>query len=790
MKVAKQWAILALVLSVVFGMFGGTAFGASTRYAVVEEVVGVVKVTKAGGSKEVRVFAGMGLNEGDKLKVGERSSVTLRIADREDEIVLGENWSGTLSKLKEHDNGGTDTAVKTWAGSMYNNVRKMTGSNDTYKVETPTAVMGVRGTHFILTIDPRTGLPKIIVNAGRVDASDKLENGGTVPVLPSQEITLYPGEDPSIGIDYIDPEDLVISVDTSVIEKLLRNKAEIDEENEELLDYLRGTDGEGSTLSLTDEEILERYRTNVENSLIHILKFAAEAGKLDETTLNDIIEAANQAIEDITKKYDLDRDIPPIDRMAGVDPEVEEQRRRQREEAEQRKREKREQQEEMLQELQDSKQELINRLQERMKEQQEANEKAEEEKKREAEENRKNQLTDEERQLLEERLRQRKEEQEKQDRRESPTPSPTPTPAPPPSSGARASQTVVDVSKSEIVYGESFVITAEVTSSGTAVPDGGSVAFRSGTQTIGTATTSGGKATLIVDEAASREFFNSGTREISAAYAGNASYQSSTSLAKSLTVKPAETVVTLNASVSAGFAGDLVSFNASVAAKAPGSGQPAGTIALYRGDELVGEPIEISGGTHASFQTVLEGAPGTSVSYKAVFASADGNYAGNTSAERSIQVIENSEDAPTAVLEQRITDGGFEIVVTLQNFTGDNALYGVQLNFRHSDALQIGPGANTEYIYNHEKFTPSESVETISSFRDYYVGGQPAAETVYAFMLFGRETGVEFTEEEVMATFGLTSQSGAIDPELVFWQFVDRNGNLIPVTVELIGFNE
>src|SRR5690606_12336583 len=131
----------------------------------------------------------------------------------------------------------------------------------------------------------------------------------------------------------------------NVIAALLKNKEKLDAENEAFLEALRsGLGGDDqSSPDLSDEEALERYRQNVENVLFSLLREAADSGLVDESQIQNIINEANRSIAG-QRGYDVDREVPPVDRTAGVDPELEQRRQEQRQQAEQRRQEQQQQQ--------------------------------------------------------------------------------------------------------------------------------------------------------------------------------------------------------------------------------------------------------------------------------------------------------------------------------------------------------------------------------------------------------------------------------------------------------------
>ena len=544
------------VFALAFGLFAGTAFGAADRYATVEEVAGTVTVKKAGGALGIRVYPGMTLHEGDWISTGPNGYLLLR-TERGDEITIGENWRGTLSRLRDNGRGGTETAVGTWAGSMYNHVRKTADTGSTYRVETPTSVLGARGTHFLVSINPYTGEVKLIVNAGIVDAGDE-------PIFPSQQGTIFPWMDNWTDTGVVDPEEITISFPEDVLIKLMINKGMIDEENRELMEAIAEM-GIEAALERIDDYFFEKLKTNAEALLTHMLRAAMENGTLDPSVVKKIIDEANYLIKEENRKYDLENEVPPLDRTAGTDPEEEERRRQQREQAEEQRREREQAKEEKREAVKQRDQDILDRLEQRKKEQEEANRQAEEDKQNEALDQYKNQLGEEERQELEEKIRKRKEERERMDQgvpasansgsgqpedttepaEEPAAPPAPPAPSPPPSPAVTAM--TLDLSVTDVVYGQPFTITAAISTPGPQPdPNAGTVEFRIGTVTLGTGAVTGGMATLFVDEdalASLAEEIGYGWHTLSAAYSGVPRQYAGSTVQKEIVFLPAKPVL-------------------------------------------------------------------------------------------------------------------------------------------------------------------------------------------------------------------------------------------------------
>src|SRR5690606_12116021 len=88
-----------------------------------------------------------------------------------------------------------------------------------------------------------------------------------------------------------------------------------------------------------DDYFFEKLKPNAESLLTHMLRSALENGTLDPWVVRRIIDEANYLIKEENRKYDLESEVPPLDRTTGADPEEEERRRQQREQAEEQRRE-------------------------------------------------------------------------------------------------------------------------------------------------------------------------------------------------------------------------------------------------------------------------------------------------------------------------------------------------------------------------------------------------------------------------------------------------------------------
>lgn len=264
-----------------------------SRTATLEEIKGTIWINKAGGSLTYRAYDGITLHHGDHIITEYNSSAVLITADRKDEITIGENAKLYISNLSSASQV-KHTSFNLWSGSVFASVTSLVGSNDTFKIMTPTAVANVRGTNFFFGIDPNTGLPSLAVLSGIVQGGGNGNNQNSGQnIYPAQQLNSYQDiDDTESGISLINPADFVNQA-SAVIEALLKQKQKMDQENAELLErMINASDtwsNPGDNLLNLTEEGLEQYSRNLEVLLAHIAKEALNQGKIDENKLQEIL---------------------------------------------------------------------------------------------------------------------------------------------------------------------------------------------------------------------------------------------------------------------------------------------------------------------------------------------------------------------------------------------------------------------------------------------------------------------------------------------------------------------
>lgn len=171
------------------------AFSQEIATAELKSITGNVFLKKAGGQREFRAVDGMRVVQGDWIRTDEDSSVRV-VYTNGSESVLIEN---TLVSIKAYDNDkGTDRInIRLIVGGVWNKIKQL-GSGGRYELETPTTVMGVRGTLFMTTagvggqanLDVLEGKVAFQLNTDTLEADQSLLVAGGSSLRTAQDSTV------------------------------------------------------------------------------------------------------------------------------------------------------------------------------------------------------------------------------------------------------------------------------------------------------------------------------------------------------------------------------------------------------------------------------------------------------------------------------------------------------------------------------------------------------------------------------------------------------------------------
>jgi hypothetical protein len=198
-----------------------------------------------------------------------------------------------------------------------------------------------------------------------------------------------------------------------------------------------------------------------------------------------------------------------------------------------------------------------------------------------------------------------------------------------------------------------FTATVTVVAPGSGTPTG-TATFMDGATTLGTGTLNGsGVATFTTST------LSIGSHSITAVYAGDSTFVTSTSSALPQTVNQASTTTTLGSSVNPSTFGQSVTFTAAVTAVAPGSGTPTGTATFMDGATTLGTgPLNGSGIATFTTSTLSMG----SHSITAVYGG-DTNFVTSTSSALS-QTVNQASSSTTLGSSVNPSDFGQAVTFT------------------------------------------------------------------------------------------------------------------------------
>jgi len=279
----KRQLIVALVFIFAFVTLTaniGSVEAATSRVAIISKLEGTVEVQKSGGKKTLKGFKNMSLNEGDVVSTGSKSSVELKFSNgtsSDDTLVLESNTTVTFSKLTNRN--GTVTKVKMKSGKAWVDVKSIKNSSDDFQLETPTAVMGVRGTNFFVGIDPSSGKSVLAMFAGVVKLlTDEDNYKRSTNVYPAQ--IFYTANDGELlgNMSNDSIAQLLQNSTPAAIQSVIENLQKIKDENDQLLDQLHNGDEGQAELDENLQELLtnEILRTNIERITAALLKEAVD----------------------------------------------------------------------------------------------------------------------------------------------------------------------------------------------------------------------------------------------------------------------------------------------------------------------------------------------------------------------------------------------------------------------------------------------------------------------------------------------------------------------------------
>lgn len=161
--------------------------GAEKDVAVILKSQGSVSVMRESDGREIAVTKGTRLNSGNLLRTGEESLAALVFTDDKSLLKIRSNSKVVIKGTRENN-----SILKTIAMEFGQLWAKVTKSNNTFQIQTPSGVAAVKGTVFYCLTD-RSGKTLVICMEGLMEI---FSDWGKTLVQPGQTGVLEQGQEP------------------------------------------------------------------------------------------------------------------------------------------------------------------------------------------------------------------------------------------------------------------------------------------------------------------------------------------------------------------------------------------------------------------------------------------------------------------------------------------------------------------------------------------------------------------------------------------------------------------
>lgn len=150
----------------------------SQNYLQVNSLAGKVEI-RSGSSKTFQALKVRQVQVGDEIRTGPGASVILTLPDSS-YMLVSENSNLVI---RDFGTGGVRSAINVMLGRVRFVIEKVGGRPNPYRVDTPTALIAVRGTIFEVSVD--SFYTEVLCEEGQVGVENI--------ALPDREVILNPG---------------------------------------------------------------------------------------------------------------------------------------------------------------------------------------------------------------------------------------------------------------------------------------------------------------------------------------------------------------------------------------------------------------------------------------------------------------------------------------------------------------------------------------------------------------------------------------------------------------------
>ncbi len=168
----------------------------------VEDIKGKAQIKRIGTPVFTSLSKNMEVNPGDEIRTGPGAEVVLTLENMAINSLGGET-TYTIKTLEVNpETKSTQVEVNMPQGKLWSEVGRLKTKDSSYRVETPAAVTGVRGTVFRIEAEAGTAKTSVSVVNGEVGVSAKGVEGPEVFIGKQQALSVQPGEKPrKLGAD-------------------------------------------------------------------------------------------------------------------------------------------------------------------------------------------------------------------------------------------------------------------------------------------------------------------------------------------------------------------------------------------------------------------------------------------------------------------------------------------------------------------------------------------------------------------------------------------------------------
>ncbi|MGD9487664.1 MAG: FecR domain-containing protein [Calditrichaceae bacterium] len=170
-------------------------YGQDDTSAKVKFVIGDVSLMTDGQTNWNAVRINSDVKKGDRIRTKLNSRIEIEMPDGS-VIKINENSVFDVTEIRLPENGGENKMSFTlWAGNIWANFKKIIDNRDVREVESPTAVVAVRGTTFEVDVD-QSLTTRVRVEEGKVAVKSK-DVAEEVMVESNQETVVAKGSAPT-----------------------------------------------------------------------------------------------------------------------------------------------------------------------------------------------------------------------------------------------------------------------------------------------------------------------------------------------------------------------------------------------------------------------------------------------------------------------------------------------------------------------------------------------------------------------------------------------------------------